>query len=368
MSGPAPRAYLFSGGGTGGHIFPALAIAEQLRAHGSARFLFLCSDRQLDAQILSREHEHFKVIPAKPFGLRPRAFLRFLNSWGASVREARRAITERRRAGEDVRIIAMGGFVAAPVVQAARAEKVPVLLVNMDAVPGRANRWVARHAARIVTSAPVPGEAWDLVPPIVRAAATATTDPGRCRAELGLDPHSPTLLITGASQGARSINSLLIELARTVPDAFAGWQIIHQTGPSEDDRVRDAYDAANIPALVQPFFDRMGLAWGAAELAVSRAGAGSVAEAWANGVPTLFLPYPYHRDQHQRYNAQPLAEAGAAVIAEDMIEPVRNASGAGLVLLDLLSSPDRRAAMRTALAALGPADGAARIAAILAQS
>lgn len=363
----APRAYLFAGGGTGGHIFPALAIAEQLRATGPARCLFLCSDRPLDAQILSREHAHYRVIPAKPFGVRPRALLRFLRSWGPSIREARRAIAERRRAGEDVRVIAMGGFVAAPVVQAARAEKAPILLVNMDAVPGKANRWIAKHAQRIVTSAPVESEPWERIPPIVRAAATASSDPGACRAELGVDPRSLTLLVTGASQGARSINALLIELVRSHRPVFDGWQVIHQTGAHEDEAVRAAYATAGIPALVRPFFDGMGLVWGAADLAVSRAGAGSVAEAWANGVPTLFLPYPYHKDQHQRANALPLEQAGAGIIAEDKIDPALNAAGAGSVLLELLASPERRAALRKGLADLGPADGAARVAAILAE-
>jgi UDP-N-acetylglucosamine--N-acetylmuramyl-(pentapeptide) pyrophosphoryl-undecaprenol N-acetylglucosamine transferase len=364
---PSARVYVFAGGGTGGHIFPALAIAERLRARGPARCLFLCSDRPLDAQILSREREHFRVIAAKPFGVRPRALVRFITSWGPSVREARRALAERRRSGEDVRMVAMGGFVAAPCVQAARAERVPVLLVNMDAVPGKANRWVARHAARIITSTTVPGETWPQVPPIVRSAATAAGDPGRCRAALGLVPSKTTLLVTGASQGARSINSMLAELARREPAAFRGWQVIHQTGAGEDEAVQTAYEAAGIPALVRPFFDAMGQAWGAADLAVSRAGAGSVAEAWANRVPTVFLPYPYHKDQHQRFNAAPLVDAGGAVLADDLIDPARNIGGAGKALLELMASAERRAALRAALTRLGPADGADRIAAALSE-
>jgi UDP-N-acetylglucosamine:LPS N-acetylglucosamine transferase len=109
----------------------------------------------------------------------------------------------------------------------------------------------------------------------------------------------------------------------------------------------------------------MGQAWGAADLAVSRAGAGSVAEAWANRVPTLFLPYPYHKDQHQRFNAAPLVDAGGAVLADDLIDPARNVAGAGKTLLELMASPDRRSSLRAALTRLGPADGADRIAAAL---
>jgi UDP-N-acetylglucosamine--N-acetylmuramyl-(pentapeptide) pyrophosphoryl-undecaprenol N-acetylglucosamine transferase len=105
--------------------------------------------------------------------------------------------------------------------------------------------------------------------------------------------------------------------------------------------------------------------WGAADVAVSRAGAGSVAEAWANAVPTLFLPYPYHKDQHQRFNAGPLEEAGAAVIADDLIEAGANAAGAGQILVQLLTDESRVGALRAGLRELGPADGARRIAEML---
>ncbi|MEX2217406.1 MAG: UDP-N-acetylglucosamine--N-acetylmuramyl-(pentapeptide) pyrophosphoryl-undecaprenol N-acetylglucosamine transferase [Phycisphaerales bacterium] len=361
--------YLFAGGGTGGHIFPGLAIAEELRAKDpGARCVFLCSDRALDREILEREGADYCVIPAKPVGMRVRALWRFVRSWGPAVRATRRIISELRAGGPGgagVQMVAMGGFVAAPAAQGARAEGVPVLLVNMDAVPGKANRWIARRASRVLTSCPAPGFAWEGVPPIVRRAARAGGDPRACRSALGLDPSRPTLLVTGASQGARSINRLMIRLVEQNPGALAAWQVIHQTGAGEDEPVRGAYGGAGVPALVRPFFDQMGRAWGAADLAVSRAGAGSVAEAWANQVPTVFLPYPYHRDLHQRHNARPLEEAGGAVIAADEIDETRNAAGAGRVILELLASEGRRRAMRDALKRLGPADGAARVAAAL---
>jgi UDP-N-acetylglucosamine--N-acetylmuramyl-(pentapeptide) pyrophosphoryl-undecaprenol N-acetylglucosamine transferase len=326
--------------------------------------VFLVSDRPLDAQILKREGAEFRVIPAKPMGLRPRALVRFLGSWGASIRQTRAAIRELREAGT-VQMVAMGGFVAAPAVQAARAERVPITMVNMDAVPGKANRWIARRASRVVTSAPTPGYSWERIPPIVRASAMARGSKAENRVALGLHGERKTLLVTGGSQGARSINQLLTAMVKNRREAFAMWQVIHQTGGREDDAVNAAYQEAGIQSVVRPFFEDMGQAWGGADLAVSRAGAGSVAEAWTNRVPTVFLPYPFHRDLHQRHNAGPLVEAGACVLATDHIEPGLNLREAGALIETLLTDLNALGRLQEGYRNLGPADGAERVAQLI---
>jgi UDP-N-acetylglucosamine:LPS N-acetylglucosamine transferase len=384
---PRTGSVIFAGGGTGGHIFPALAIAEELlRVRPGMRVSFIVSDRPLDAdilnkQILGNDAARFTPVAARPFGVRPRALFRFVSSWGLSVRECRAVIRDGRRLGPSV-VVAMGGFVAAPAAQAARVEKAPVLLVNLDAVPGRANRWIAHRAAQVVTSADVadvggagvggvpPGRGWQLVPPIVRAGAVSAQPAPACRAALGLDPALPTLLVTGGSQGATSINDLLgAFVASPGGAALAGWQVIHQTGPGRgEDALRAAYANARVPALVAPFFDRMGGCWGAADLAVCRSGAGTVGEVWGSRTPAIFLPYPYHKDQHQKFNAMALVKAGGAVLCEDRIAPDANMGGAesaGEVLAALLRDADARRTMRAALAGLGPADGAAKAAGVL---
>ncbi len=363
----AERVFLFAGGGTGGHIFPGLAIAERLGvlSGGRAKAVFLCSDRPLDAEIARRERVEFRVIPAKPLVFSARGLARFAGSWGAAVRTARSAIRETRRNGAHAELVAMGGFVAAPAVRGAIAERCPVTLVNLDAVPGKANRWIGRRSARVFTAAALDRPGWTPVPPIVRAAARAARAAGECRSSLGLDPLRPTLLVTGGSQGARSINELMIRLLRDHRPAFDGWQALHQCGQAEEPPVRSAYQHAGVPAVVTPFIEDMASAWGAADLAVSRAGAGNVAEAWANGVPAIFLPYPYHRDEHQRANAMPLEKAGGAVVLTDFIDPARNAAEAGRLLVDLMRDDTRRRAMRAAFERLGPADGAERIARVL---
>jgi UDP-N-acetylglucosamine--N-acetylmuramyl-(pentapeptide) pyrophosphoryl-undecaprenol N-acetylglucosamine transferase len=143
---------------------------------------------------------------------------------------------------------------------------------------------------------------------------------------------------------------------------FEGWQVLHQCGTFDVDLVQRAYDAARIEAKVVPYCDQMGLAWSGAEVVLSRAGAGSVAEAWANAAPTIFMPNPYHRDQHQRHNAGPLVAAGGAEILADEIDATRNARALGPVLERLMRDPDRRDGMRRALQQTRPPDGAARVA------
>jgi UDP-N-acetylglucosamine--N-acetylmuramyl-(pentapeptide) pyrophosphoryl-undecaprenol N-acetylglucosamine transferase len=419
-TGPSnPRgAIIFAGGGTGGHIFPALAVAEALRdvaPHIATRFL--CSTRAIDARILSAaritseaEAAHadtapgiapdFAPIHAFPVGLRPRVLYRFVSHWGQSVRESRAHIRAlREQTGGSVVIAAFGGFVAAPVVQAARVERASAALINLDAVPGRANRWIARRVApdRIITAIDIDpscalARAWRRVGPIVRRSGLAHADQASCRRALGLDPGTKTLLVTGGSQGAASINALLATLANERPCPLHGWQVLHQCGETranaataptaqaptpdatpEAQALRDAYARAGIRAVVVPFISAMGQAWGAADLAVSRSGAGSVAEAWANRVPTIFMPYPYHKDQHQRANAACLERAGACVVCTDAIDPRANAgpnagpstspaSSPGAAIRALTSDDARRLSLRAALERLGPADGAHEVA------
>lgn len=407
MSIPTPSfSFIFAGGGTGGHLYPGLAIAAELQRSAPpelrpVRCVFVCSDRPLDSEILAKANVEHRPIHARPMATSAAGLVRFAMSWGGSVRAARRLIRDLRRPGPQDRpsrvcIVAMGGFVAAPVAQAARVERAPLVLVNLDAVPGKANRWIANHALRVFTATRVReggamldggyASRWTLVPPIIRAEADASASAGPaggaraadCRRRLGLDPQSPTLMVTGGSQGAKSLNDFITALTlsdagqhalRIDPESHGHkpWQILHQTGKDADTAVADAYKRAGIRAVVRPFTDQMADWWGAADLAVARAGAGNVAEVWANKTPTLFLPYPHHKDEHQRFNAMSLEECGGARIARDQIDPARNLAGVGPALLSLIESSELRTHMRISLEKLGPADGAAQIATALLQ-
>ncbi|MFK7885108.1 MAG: glycosyltransferase [Phycisphaerales bacterium] len=357
-----PPQLIFAGGGTGGHIYPALAIAEQAREiDPEVGTHFVVSKRPVDASILDPERVAYTPIPACPPIGKPIPALRFALSWIPAVRATKRVLRMHEREGPTV-LVAMGGFVCAPAVAAAQSMRLPVVLVNLDAVPGKANRHVSRHAER-VWSACATDQNWDEVGPIVRKSLTDIASPMEARKRFGLDASTRTFLVTGGSQGAKSINDLMLKLLADHHGSFDGWQAIHQTGGQHDPApIRVAYERAGIRAWTDRYIGDMPGAWAAADLSIGRCGAGTVAEAWATRTPAVFFPYPYHADDHQRHNARPLARLGAALVLDDHVEPAKNALDHGSTILALLTDPSRLDALREPALRLPPVDGAAQIA------
>jgi UDP-N-acetylglucosamine--N-acetylmuramyl-(pentapeptide) pyrophosphoryl-undecaprenol N-acetylglucosamine transferase len=246
------------------------------------------------------------------------------------------------------RVVALGGFVAPPVVAAAVRRGVPVDLLNLDAVAGKANRWIAARATRVFSA--VESDLDLSATPVgvpLRRAVLADRAPEEARLALGLDPSRSTLLVTGASQGARSIDRFMTTLLVERPSAFDGWQVVHLAG-GEVDGLQDAYARAGVAATVRPFLDEMGLAWAAADLAISRGGASSVAEIAASRTPSLILPYPWHKDRHQARNAATLEAAGAVMILDDPVGGDVASERLATTLAELLAEPTRRRAMWSA--------------------
>jgi UDP-N-acetylglucosamine--N-acetylmuramyl-(pentapeptide) pyrophosphoryl-undecaprenol N-acetylglucosamine transferase len=364
MAGDA-GSIVFAGGGSGGHLSPGLAIAERVMAISQdLRPIFLCSDRPVDAMMLGDAGARFEPLHARPPSLRPMGLLRFVRAWFGSVKAAGIAL-RRERARH---VVSLGGFVSAPVVAAARRMGVPVTLLNLDATPGRANRSVARRATHVWSAVAARGlPRWDggVIGFPVRRGAIAPGDAAMCRAELGLEATRHTLLVTGASQGATSLNRFMPHFAEQRASLLGAWQVLHLAGSMSEadlDALQARYAKAGVRAKVLPFLHRMGLAWGASDVALSRAGANSVAEAELNRVPCLFVPYPFHKDLHQRENARPLVELGAAAIALDAIEPEANMQVMGRLLESLLTDGPARDRMSAALAARPRVDAADLIA------
>ncbi len=387
-----PQTVLLVGGGSGGHIYPNLAVAERLPAGVTPHLVI--SDRAVDRRIAEASGLAFTILPAAPLSVKPRVRLRFLREYRRG-RSAMRRLVRDTQAGA---VLATGGFVSGPAVAAAAAAGVPTALISLDAVPGKANRVAARKATAVFCAyppaagsrplhrpnshqgqttqnqaegnSPSEREGGTIGFPLRRAAvAEDAVTAGQARRHYGLDPDRPTLLVFAGSQGARTINRALVELAShaTTRRMLEGWQLLHVTGGDGPDHAAavSAYRTAELPAAVIVFCDRMDLAWRAAEAAVTRAGAGTVAEAWANAVPCVMLPYPFHMDQHQRHNAAPLLAlpgGPGAVVADDQVDPPQNRAMLGEVLQPLLSDADRREAMRSALRATPPGDAAERLA------
>jgi UDP-N-acetylglucosamine--N-acetylmuramyl-(pentapeptide) pyrophosphoryl-undecaprenol N-acetylglucosamine transferase len=364
---------IFAGGGSGGHISPGLAIAERLKAIApDSKAIFVCSNRAIDAAMLSDAGAEFVAIPASPPSLNPLAAWRFI----LNFQKSKRIVGDLIRTNEVSRVVTLGGFVAAPAVCAANSCGVPATLVNLDSVPGRANRWMAKRSDEVLSAVEIPSmpgfvSKGGVVGMPIRRRALAPADAPECRVRLRLDPHRPTLFVTGASQGATSINAMMIALAASNPRMFDDWQIYHLSGSGADEPVRAAFSEAGIKAVVEPFINEIGLAWGAADIAISRAGASSVAEAAHNAVPTIFLPYPFHKDMHQTHNAQPLVDlrgGGGAMIVTDLIDAAENARAIGPVLSDLMKDAARREAMRSWLRSHQFPDAAMTIARMLVPS
>lgn len=355
---------LFAGGGTGGHIYPNVAMAQRLvERQPDVTPHFLVSRRAGDADIVGKQGyacTHSPVRPLPPLS-RPWRLFSFYLAWRRAVAETRALLRER-----DVRlVIATGGYVSGPAIVAAAKLGIPRIMVNLDAIPGKANRRLARYAPTIfsVYETPIlPGA--KLVGLPLRTASRGLDEPAAARAALGLDPDKPTLFITGATHGAESIIRALMAIVSVSERAakFSGWQVFHQCGTFDVATLQTAYDDAGVTAEVTAYCDQMGNAWRAASLTISRAGAGSVAEAWANAAPTIFLPNPYHRDQHQRHNAQPLVDAGGALMITDEIDPQANLRALGDELQRLMGDDAARTAMAQALRDTQPPDGAAAVA------
>ncbi|HET6427009.1 MAG TPA: UDP-N-acetylglucosamine--N-acetylmuramyl-(pentapeptide) pyrophosphoryl-undecaprenol N-acetylglucosamine transferase [Phycisphaerae bacterium] len=362
MSGPV---YIFAGGGTGGHLCPAVAVAEELTAlRPDARVVFACSDRAIDRRVLSPHPYAIVAQPVRPMPRGPAGWWRFGRSWRASRRLARDLLRDLQPAA----VLGLGGFAAAPVtVRAARAG-IRTALLSIDAVPGIANRLLARKVLVIFAQYARTAQAYGkcakkvrVVGPLVRRELLAG-DPSEARAAFGLRADRRTLLVMAGSQGAANVNRAVAALTADLGSLADSWQVLHVAGPEKLDEVREQWAGAAIGHAVVGFCDRMDLAFAAADLALCRGGASTAGELAATGTPAVVMPYPYHRDRQQYLNVAEAAEAGAVEVVEDRTDPAANAVLLRASLLAIMADPSRLEAMSQAAAGRVRADAAAEIA------
>ncbi|MGA2786534.1 MAG: undecaprenyldiphospho-muramoylpentapeptide beta-N-acetylglucosaminyltransferase [Verrucomicrobiota bacterium] len=330
-------------GGTGGHLFPGLAVAEQLKKRGCAVAL-LVSPKEVDQEAVKSARD-VEIVTLPAVALQNRNYLSFARSFWQSWRASRKLFQSRPPHA----VLAMGGFTSAPPILAARKSGALTFLHESNTIPGRANRFLARFVDEAFVG--FPDAAGRLRAREVTPTGTPVRPqfqpgyPGPCRAAFGLEPDRPTVLVMGGSQGASGINEMILS-ALTLLDG-RDWQWLHLAGAKDFEIVQSAYDRRSLDAVVKPFVAKMDLALGAATVAVSRAGASSLAEIAAMRLPSLLVPFPAAADNHQFHNARAFEAAGAARLLEQ-----KNATPEKLVALlcELVEGQAARAKIQAALA------------------
>ncbi len=303
-------------GGTGGHLFPGLAVAEVLRARGHEVLLFV-SEKEVDALALKEHpeipHEKLPSI-GMPSPFSP-AVLGFARRFNESLNRCRAIY---RKFNPQV-ILGMGGFTSTAPVLAGKMRGVPTFIHESNAIPGKANRLTARAVRAVLLGFK------ECAPffPRVKTEVTGTPirhnlqriDRATARATLNLDPDLPTILVMGGSQGASGINQAMIKAVPVLQERKL--QIIHLTGGREERLVADNYQRSGLRAFVAAFHHRMEELYSASDFTVARSGAASLAElAWFS-LPAILIPFPFASDDHQTRNADVFVKAGAAAMVKE---------------------------------------------------
>lgn len=349
-----------AGGGTGGHVVPGLHVLEHLRARGSAPddVLWFSAGRRVEERVLAHVSERAGVpaLERVVLALEAEGAPSWLELALRTAPETHRARTALARHESEV-LLALGGYTAVPAVLAARSLGIPVVLLELNAVTGKATRALAGLAERVVHAWPAPraGRHCSFGPPL--APAFLSRDPGEeeravARARLGFRAELPLLVVLGGSQGAAALNRFLAAHALALTEA--GLQVLHQTGPAR--LAEGAGDVAGYRKL--EYLDDVAGALDAATLVLCRGGASTLAEVAARARPALVVPYPHHADRHQERNALALG-AGVRIVPEARLDAALVST---LVRLAGAEGAPERAAMSRALAQSIPRDGVVRLA------
>jgi UDP-N-acetylglucosamine--N-acetylmuramyl-(pentapeptide) pyrophosphoryl-undecaprenol N-acetylglucosamine transferase len=341
---------VLAGGGSAGHISPAMATADALRRLDPAvGITALGTERGLETTLVPERGYELALIPPVPLPRTPSPDLVRLPFRLRSAVGRAAAVLDRVDA--DV-VVGFGGYVALPAYLAARRRRIPVVVHEANSLPGVANKigaWFAAVVAVTVPGTPLPG-ARVVGLPLRQSIAGLDREAQRkdAREHFGLDIDRPTLLVTGGSQGARTLNNAASAAAPLL--AEAGVQVLHAIGSRNTVAVQER--PGGPPYVVLPYLERMDLAYAAADLALCRSGANTCAELAAVGLPAAYVPLP-HGNGEQRRNATAVVEAGGGLLVEDA---ELTADWVGRYLLPVLRDPLRLAAMSAAAAACGHRD------------
>ncbi len=360
MTKMAPFRAVIACGGTGGHLFPGLAVAEALHGRGHEVLLFV-SEKEIDTTALKARPEfRSEKLPSigMPSMIVSPAFVRFVRRFCESFSHCGKIYRKFRPSV----VLGMGGFTATAPVLAARMRGLPAFIHESNAIPGRANRLAAKFASKVFlgfeeTEAFLPGTRCVVTGTPVRKNLGQPMDRATARKAFHLDPEKKTLLVMGGSQGAAGINQLLFKSAPLLHGLDL--QIIHLTGDRDDRLAAANYQRDNIPHYVSPFHHSMEEAYSAADVVLSRAGASSLSEISQFALPSILIPYPFATDDHQTANAQIYVKAGAAEVLK---EKETGAEMLAAMISNLLEDDQRRERMSLAARRIPPASAAESVA------
>ncbi|MBN2655016.1 MAG: undecaprenyldiphospho-muramoylpentapeptide beta-N-acetylglucosaminyltransferase [Nitrospirae bacterium] len=351
---------LIAGGGTGGHLFPGIAIAETLRDMDErAAIAFAGTEHGIEARVVPREGYEIKFIKAE--GIAGKPFLKKIKAVCTLIYSLRDALNILSSVRPDI-VVGVGGYASVSVVLAARIKNIPCLILEQNSIPGSANRYLGKIVDAVCVTYQ---ESMQFFPegrvfltgnPVRKMITTRSEDDS---AEgLGLDKEKFTVFVFGGSLGARSINNAVLDSLNYLLDIRQNIQFLHQTGQNYAEKVKDAYRRLDFRSVVVPFIYNMAEAYAAADIVVCRAGATTLAELTLIGKPAILVPYPFAASDHQTRNAMKLADMGAAKVIME-----RNLSGEMLSasIRELYLDATKRKEMEQSARAFGRSDAADRI-------
>lgn len=317
-----PLNILISGGGTGGHIFPALSIAAALRRrHPDCNILFVGAENRMEMERVPAAGYEIIGLPVAGFDRK-----RLWRNFGVAIKLVKSLFKARsivRRFKPDI-AIGVGGYASGPILKAAQRAGVPTFLQEQNSFAGVTNKLLAKKALRICTAYPdmerfFPAESIVLTGnPVRKQLFEVSASASEAKKSLGFDPARPLVLVVGGSLGARTLNNVMIAAIERGDMTKAPFSLMWQTGKTDAGRCLAVADGAAIPALkASPFISDMALAYRAADLVVARAGAGTISELELLGKPSILVPSPNVSEDHQRHNAEALSSRGAAVLVLD---------------------------------------------------
>jgi UDP-N-acetylglucosamine--N-acetylmuramyl-(pentapeptide) pyrophosphoryl-undecaprenol N-acetylglucosamine transferase len=332
-------------GGTGGHLFPGLAVAGQLARHGAGVTLIV-SPKEID-QLALKTASEYDILTLPAIGLTRGRLLSFTRAFVGSYR----ATLKHFRQKPVQAVLAMGGFTSAPPILAAKRLQAVTFLHESNSVPGRANRWLSWMVERVFIGFPSASRRLHTRKVTVTGTPVGEKfkplDPSTCRVSLGLDPSRPVVLVMGGSQGAHGINELVLKSLALFAQNEPNWQWFHLAGSADEAKLRQHYAAFGLVAKVYAFFPQMQVAMGAAIAGISRAGASSLAELAAMRLPAMLIPFPSATDHHQFHNARAFEQTGAAYLVEQATAKPEDLHKG---LAELMHSETVRERMQAALA------------------